>query len=183
MLDTLRDIQAATLQWCSPSTFKSEQGRSSFPSHFLSTVLYCEFLNIRFCCWVFMTFYCSFSAITSIYYFYHCFKVRREENKCGIPCRPVAIITGPSEVSRACAFNLSAEESYDVSWICFHIFLCIVWMPWTVDPTLRGLRIAISFELCSSCSVWTNLSVCGHLFQKICCAPWVVWSWCPDSLD
>ena len=28
----------------------------------------------------------------------------------------MAIITGPSEVSAACPFNLSAGESYDVPW-------------------------------------------------------------------
>ena len=33
--------------------------------------------------------------------------------------RPVAIITGPSEVSAACPFNLSAHESYDVPGILF----------------------------------------------------------------
>ena len=24
---------------------------------------------------------------------------------------------------------------------------------------------------------------CAHLFQKVCCTPFLVWSWCPDSLD
>jgi hypothetical protein len=38
--------------------------------------------------------------------------------------RPVAIITGPSEVSAACPFKLSAEESYDVPGI--RLFLALV---------------------------------------------------------